>query len=294
MTDVRVVDVGDASLPAVKAFLSQYPETSLFLLSNIRAFGTRLGESMYSGNLKAIREDDTIRAVFCVTRGGSVLAQTGGSVEFVDLIVKGCIDERIPIRGVLGEWTVTSAIWQRFVAGGLRPTYESKEIAYRRNLASPEAPVLRSERTPGKSTPIVVRNLTDADHAEWLELSADFTREIGLPLQGSDAQRRAAFVRSAGLHHWWGAFVGDRLVSMAAITAMHAGYAQVGGVYTRPEHRRCGLNRAIMARLVRDARDDQQLDVLFLFTSEANLAARRLYESMGFERFGYFGLFYGE
>ena len=49
---IEVADVDEDSLPAAKAFLERYPETSLFMLSNIRAFGLRLGDSLYSGNLK--------------------------------------------------------------------------------------------------------------------------------------------------------------------------------------------------------------------------------------------------
>jgi predicted GNAT family acetyltransferase len=33
---------------------------------------------------------------------------------------------------------------------------------------------------------------------------------------------------------------------------------------------------------------------VFLFTGENNTAARTLYESAGFQRFGHFGLFFGE
>src|SRR4051812_30416355 len=71
-------DVCEQSLPAVTAFLERHAETSLFMLSNIRAFGTRLGESLYSCNLKALRQGEEVRGVFCLTRGGSLLAQTGG------------------------------------------------------------------------------------------------------------------------------------------------------------------------------------------------------------------------
>jgi ribosomal protein S18 acetylase RimI-like enzyme len=49
-----------------------------------------------------------------------------------------------------------------------------------------------------------------------------------------------------------------------------------------------------MITLMRDARSVHRLDRLFLFTGEENVAARRMYESLGFERFGYFGLFFGE
>ena len=49
-----------------------------------------------------------------------------------------------------------------------------------------------------------------------------------------------------------------------------------------------------MTAVMRDAHRLQRLERLFLFTGEENVAARRMYESLGFESFGYFGLFFGE
>ena len=283
---IEVADIGEQSLPAAKAFLEQYPETSLFLLSNIRAFGTRLGESLYSGNLKALRQDGELRGVFCLTRGGSLLAQTGGDARFVPIIVRACREERIPIRGVLGEWTVTKAVWDALCREGLKPTFESKEIMYRVDLRG-------SLPEPGARASMV-RLLRPHDHPQWERLTSDFLREVGLPLQGTEDQRRAGFVRSVGLDHWWGAFDETRLVSLIGITAMHDTIAQIGGVFTVPEHRRTGLSRDVMITLMRDSHLVQRLDRLFLFTGEENVAARKMYEALGFESFGHFGLFFGE
>ena len=97
-----------------------------------------------------------------------------------------------------------------------------------------------------------------------------------------------------GLDHWWGAFEGDRLVSLVGITAMHENIAQIGGVFTLPEHRRTGLSRDVMITLMRDSHFIQKIDRLFLFTGEENVAARGMYEALGFESFGHFGLFFGE
>ena len=104
----------------------------------------------------------------------------------------------------------------------------------------------------------------------------------------------ADVVRSVGLDHWWGAFDGARLVSLIGITAMHETIAQIGGVFTVPELRRTGLSRDVMVTLMRDAHLIQRLDRLFLFTGEENMAARKMYEALGFESFGHFGLFFGE
>jgi predicted GNAT family acetyltransferase len=282
-----MIDISDAELPAVKAFLERSPETSLFLLSSIRAFGTRLSESMYSGNLKGLKQGNDFAAVFCLTRGGSVLAQAPGRPELAGEIVRACEMEKIPIRSVLGEWNVSRAIWDVLCADGrVKETVASKELMYR--LAIDEA------RLDSPPTPLVVRMMGPADHDQWEQLSADFLKEVGLPTLGERDQRMAAFVRSSGLGHWWGGFEGERLVSMIGIIALHETTAQIGGVFTPAGVRRRGYSRAVLVRLLQDARKLHGLDRIFLFTDEGNVAARTLYESIGFTRFGYFGLFFGE
>ncbi len=282
-----MIDIADDDLPAVKAFLERSPETSLFLLSNIRAFGTRLSESMYSGNLKGLKEGTDFAAVFCVTRGGSLLAQALGRPDLASEIVRACRMEKIPIRGVLGEWNVSRAIWDVLSAdGSVRETVASKEVMYR--LTIDEA---RLGNTP---TPLIVRMMGPSDHDQWEQLSADFLKECGLPTLGERDQRMAAFIRSSGLGHWWGGFEDDRLVSMIGIIALHETTAQIGGVFTPAGMRRRGYSRAVLVQLLRDACQIHHLDRMFLFTGEENVAARTLYESMGFTRFGHFGLFFGE
>lgn len=289
MDDPRstVIDVSEDDLPAVKAFLERSPETSLFLLSNIRAFGTRLSESMYSGNLKALKQGDELTAVFCLTRGGSLLAQAEGRSDLAADIVTAIRKENIPIRGVLGEWAVSRAMWDVLRAeGSVRETVASKEVMYR--LKVDEA------RLDGATAPLTVRMMGPADHGQWEEMSADFLREVGLPTLGEREQRMAAFIRSSGLGHWWGGFDGDRLVSMIGIIALHETTAQLGGVFTPPHLRRRGYSRTVLAQLLEDSQKTHRLDRIFLFTGEGNTPARTLYESMGFERFGHFGLFFGE
>lgn len=281
------IDISDDELPAVKVLLERSPETSLFLLSNIRAFGTRLSESMYSGNLKGLKQGNDFAAVFCVTRGGSVLAEAPGRPDLAGEIVRACRMEKIPIRGVLGEWNVSRAIWDVLCAdGSVKETVASKELMYRL--------VIDEARVGSALTPLAVRMMGPADHDQWEQLSTDFLKEVGLPTLGERDQRMAAFVRSSGLGHWWGGFEGERLVSMIGIIALHGTTAQIGGVFTPADMRRRGYSRAVLARLLQDARQIHSLDRIFLFTVEENVPARTLYESIGFTRFGHFGLFFGE
>lgn len=283
---MNVVDVSEDDLPAVTAFLLRSPETSLFLLSNLRAFGHRLGPSLYSGDFKAIRDGDALVAVFCIARSGTIVLQTAGRRDAAPIIVHTVRNQEIPIRGVIGEWRAASAVWALLAAEDvIAETLASKEVLYRLSLDRPLPPV--------SDGPLIVRRLTLDDHDQWAALSVAFHEEMRLPVPGEREQRKASFARSTGLGHWWGGFEGTRLVSMTAIVALHERLAQIGGVYTVPERRRRGYNRAVMGTVVRDARLDD-LERLFLFTGETNVSARSLYESLGFEPFGHFGLFFGE
>lgn len=283
---MNIFDISEDDLPAVKAFLERWPETSLFLLSNIRAFGHRLGTGLYSGNFKGIREDNQLVAVFCLARSGGLLVQAGGRQDVARPIVDAARQEGLPIRGVLGEWHAASAVWTLFCADGVVvETMASKEVLYRLGLSGP-LPVL--------DCGITVRRLTPEDHDAWEPLSVAFQEEINVPLPGDRDQRKASFCRSADRGHWWGGFDGTRLVSIGAIIALHKPLAQIGAVFTVPERRRRGFTRAVMKTIVRDARLVHDLERLFLFTGENNTAARRLYEALGFESFGHFGLFFGQ
>ena len=280
-----IVDVTDADVLLATAFLERHPETSLLLLSTFRAFGTRLGDSLYSGNVKAIVEGGEIQAVWCLTRSGNLVAQAAGRADFAPAIVEACAEEPIAIRGVLGEWSVSEAIWTLACAAyGLTSTFVSKEASYRLELD----PHLAAAPGDGQ-----VRMLTGADYPQWDRLSLAFLDEQHLPAQGTPEQRQAAFMRSSGLGHWWGAFDEGRLRSLAGYVALYRSIAQIGGVFTPPEWRRAGLSRAVMTRVMRDSTVVHGLERLFLFTGEANVAARRLYESLGFEPFGHYGLFFG-
>ena len=141
---------------------------------------------------------------------------------------------------------------------------------------------------------IDVRMLGPEDSDQWEQLSADFLKAGGLPALGERDQRLAGFIRSSKLGHWWGAFENGRLVSMIGMIALHGQTAQIGGVFTPVDCRRRGYNRAVLTQVLEDSREVHKVSRIFLFTGENNLPARALYESTGFERFGHFGMFFGE
>ena len=111
-----------------------------------------------------------------------------------------------------------------------------------------------------------------------------------MPLNGTPDEREMLFRRSTGLQRWWGYFEGERLVSMACLTAVYKRLGQVGGVYTVPARRGFGFSRATMNALLSDSVQVRGLERLILFTGEHNEAARHIYKTLGFSTIGDFAL----
>lgn len=282
----RLGMVTEATVPAVRAFLELHAETSMFLLSSLATLGPVLGNDLNSGNYRYIEENGKICAVFCLSRRGNLLAQAGRRIDLAPIIVRACQDEPFSIQGVLGEWQLAEAIWQRLCADPLFvPTSVSKEFLYRLPLS---AYVLGAVTPPAHT-----RALAAQDFGDWEPLNTAYLIEEGLPAQGSSAQRQALFTADASAGRWWGAFSSQHLVTVAGLNAVYGSMGQVGGVFTAPECRRRGLARAVMMLLLQDSARRHRLRTMILFTGDRNNAARALYESLGFTQMGYFGLLFG-
>jgi ribosomal protein S18 acetylase RimI-like enzyme len=286
---IRNVDTAD--LERVRGFLEAHVETSLFLLSNLAIFGPRLGESWNSGNYQLAEEDGRIVAVFCLTRRGNLLVQAGGRADLAEAILEACESEPIEVCGVAGEWPVAAALWDLLLAD---PRFEpgqgsSKDVLYRLPLAS------EMSRAPSQRLPagVSVRPLDPCDFEQWEPLNTAYLAERHLPLPVVDAAHEAEFARRARARWWWGAFAGSELAATVALNAAYGRVGQVGGVYTRPADRKKGFARAAMRQLVEDCTEEHRFEKLILFTEEDNLPARRLYDSLGFEAVGAFGLLLG-
>lgn len=282
---MKISEVSDENIAEVQKFLDEHSETALFLASNLLTYGPRLRDAMNSGNFKCIRSDNEILGVFCLSRRGNLLAETGGRTDFARPILDTCEVESIPIQGVIGEWYLSAAIWNLMKdSKGFMEHYNTKEILYRLYLS------------PGHNIEIDqsnVRQLISSDFEQWIKLNTAFMDEEGMPVQGTIEQRRINFKENTQAGRWWGYFHNGQLIATVALNAVYKQIGQVGGVYTDPRWRRQGLSRAIMNVMIKDCMQIHKFQKLILFTGEKNKAARSLYESLGFVEIGSFGLFFG-
>ena len=81
-------------------------------------------------------------------------------------------------------------------------------------------------------------------------------------------------------------------MAKAGTNALTECWAQIGGVYTRPENRGQGLQKRLMAFLL--ARLSDQGRGACLFVKKSNASAGGLYRSLGFEERGDFTIVYGQ
>jgi predicted GNAT family acetyltransferase len=275
--------VTENELPRVRAFLERHVDSSLFLLGNLADHGLGLGPSMNSGNFKMIEESGQIVAVFCLTRRGNLLVQTGGRRDLHEPILAACAAETHPLKGVVGEFQGADSIWQELRKGtNFQPGFASKEPLYSRALDA-ELPA-RSQH--------VVRRVGLDDFARWDELMHAFLAEEGLPMQGTLEERRDGFRFMLEAGRGWVALDGADLVATATLNARVGSAGQLGGVFTVPERRRRGFSRAVLVELMHDTRARLGLTRLALFTGERSTPARTLYESLGFCQVGEFALFF--
>ena len=300
-------DVLDTDLMAVRQFLEAHRESSLFLLASLAAHGPRGGTHPFSGIFRLAEEDDTVVAVFCLTRVGNLLVQAAGRSYLAGDILAASAAEQPGVCGVVGEWATASAIWERLLADPeFRPARGAHEVVrdalYGRTLTDADlgtavdagpASAHRPRPRPSPSGGLVTRLLTVNDFPTWDVLNLAYMSELKLPNEVSAAQRKAEFESRAAAHRWWGLLEGGDLVAIAGLNAVYGSLGQVGGVYTRPEFRRRGLSVSLMRRLLVDCRRLHRFDRLTLFTGEDNVGARRVYELVGFEYLGAYGLLLG-
>lgn len=271
---------------AATAFLKHYEDTCQFLIGNLLQYGHILIEHPNSGNYYVIVDDASeIHGVFCLPRRGNVLSQTDYKEDYSDLILDTLAQEPIKITGSIGDWRIAEPLWR-----GIRKRYPhihdefvSKEILY-----SLDAKDFPREKSPQ------VRFLKDTDFTQWAPMRLAFIEESGMRNDLSNEELHRLFVANCVDKRWWGYFEGEKLVSMAALNSSSKEVGQVGGVYTLPPFRSLGLSKITMRHLLSDCKDIHSHRKSILFTDEKNLPAQKVYESLGYRRIGFYGIFFAK
>lgn len=219
-------------------FLQKSEDYSLFLLSNQETYGLELSNGLYSGNYKILRERDEILAAFCLTRKGTLLIQSTENNKIIfESILLACMDEKISISGVVGEWEFSHSFWlflkeQKIIQ---KETYVSREVLYSVNLNA-----FAYLREPD------ARLLNSADFDAWVQLREAYVKEMGFPAN-SVKEMHEEFMTKVASQITWGLFLGGKLAAIADLNARFFDLGQLGGVYTVPALRNSGLSTRLVA-----------------------------------------------
>jgi RimJ/RimL family protein N-acetyltransferase len=264
-----------------RAYLESHYATSMFLLGNLSDRGASLTEHPNSGNFKTLSREEKTIGVFCLTRRGNLLLTVEPGPGVNEAIWRACAAEKIELKGVLGELESAASFRDFARARGamVECSFSSEEILYQ----------LKS--IPVFPRDLRVRLLRPEDFLQWLPIRRAYQLEEGVKLDLSEQQLKEIFLRYSGMNEYWGLFLEGRLVATAALNARALDIGQVGGVYTVPDLRGQGLSKAVMRALLRDSAELHGISRMILFTGEKNIPAQRVYEGLGFERIGKFGIF---
>jgi|GEM_PF-270460 len=282
---LEVEKISSSNQDEMIAFLKRHENYSLFLLGNFENYGVMLSEAPYSGNFKLIRSSNEIVAVFCLAKKGSLLIQSIIREAVFDLVLTSCIEEGIPLTGLVGDWEFCHIFWQFLKDKKViqKETFTSKEILYQVDLSK-----ISSLPQPN------VRLLTDDDYSQWKPLRLDYLVEEGFPNDLNDEQLLEIFIDKCRKKIIWGFFLKGQLVSIADLNAKALDMGQLGGVYTHPNFRKKGYSKSVILKLLSDIKDIHGMRKLIIFTGENNLPAQKLYESIGVYQVGNFALLFGK
>jgi predicted GNAT family acetyltransferase len=121
---------------------------------------------------------------------------------------------------------------------------------------------------------------------------ADWEQQVALALAGEEASTGRAFVLAKaaaqrsltrrGIGEWWGAFVGDRLLSSMGLFAASPGLARFQDVKTHPDARGQGLAGSLVHEVSRFGFDELGVETLVM-VADPDYVAIRIYRSVGFE-----------
>ena len=271
------------------SFLKSRYETSMFLLGNRETTGTTLGDHPNSANFKLLMAGNVVVAVFALSRRGNLLVSVDDkdvSPELIGAIVEASRTEGMPFKGVIGPWAGASAVHAELKKEKLLgdATFSSQELLYRLEFTSQKKVAAREPRC---------RLFTLEDYESWKPLRFAYMAEEGLKQDLTEDQLRMSFDTMVKGKAAWGYFdSSSRLVAMVGLNAKALDIGQVGGVFTVPEKRRQGLSRAAMITMMEDCRLIHGIQRMILFTGQKSFAAQGLYESLGYQRIGYFGLIF--
>ncbi|NRA68203.1 MAG: GNAT family N-acetyltransferase [Pseudobacteriovorax sp.] len=278
---IKIEAVTAKSASETMDFLRRYADQAQFLLSNLANFGFRCGDHLNSSDYFILRDqNDCITTVFSHGNRKNILYQSTQAID-PNIILDFCKETQRVVGGFIGDWTGIEPLYHTYCKRNpdYQPSYVSKEILYDRNLI-PEGEI-RDES---------VRLLTKDDFQAWTPLQQGFLQDTGIQEIISEDERRRLFESMVKENCWWGLWSADELLAVASLNGKFETRGQLGGVYTKREHRSRGLSKRLIRHILADCIEIHGHTRNILFTGESNIPARKVYEGLGYGTIGHYAI----
>ncbi|MEE8557285.1 MAG: GNAT family N-acetyltransferase [Myxococcota bacterium] len=263
--------LGQGDTPDALALLRPRPIHNVFLEYVVRsgALGSLPGFTGYFAG-------KTLEGIVLVAPGGGVAVSSSG-VEPPRALGEAIARQPIPARHIVGPEEFTVPFFHGYAPSGASPIWERREPVY----------VVTAETLCSDgSVPLVPAEKDDLE--PLVRNSAEQYREdLHDDRFASDPEGfRERHRRDVGQRRWWILRENGDVVFQVHVGPENDRVVQIGGVFTVPERRNSGVATAGVASIARELLTHRP--AVSLFCDEANGAARRVYERVGFEaRFHY-------
>jgi predicted GNAT family acetyltransferase len=280
----RTAILGPDDEPALRRFLHERLEHSMFLLSNLREAGLGLHGHRRSGTYVGAFEDEALVGVACHHDMGNVIVN---APQHAAAVARAAVQASgRALAGVVGPGPEVDAIASAVgLPVGSAAKFDDAEGLYRLALAHLRVPSdLREGRVSGR--PLEPGDLDRV--TQWMiRYQIETLGEVEDAALGERVRAglEAALERGSN----WVLERDGELVSHTAFNAQLPEAVQVGGVWTPHALRGHGYARCAVASHLLAAREAGATTAL-LFTGDANVPARRAYAALGFEVIGQYRL----
>jgi len=266
-------DVTDADREALVDFMFAHAPIMMFPLTNLTRYGLR-GTHPRAITAWIAKVDGVITDVISISQEGTVFpCCASGDWRAAAAVLSGRT-----IKGFVGDGDQVTAL--RAAMGMTAPAdLDAIEPAYCLSLAKIRAP---------DTTSLTLHQLDRAPHDLIVKWRTDYEIETlqGKPQKAAEgAERRIRDFKTVDSHRVL--FHGDIPVAMTGFNAVLPEIVQVGGVYTPPDFRGRGYAKAAVALHLKEVAVDGVTEAVL---SAATIKAAHVYETLGFERTGDFGL----
>lgn len=262
-------------------FLNHYPETSMFMRSNLRAAGLTYSGKNFEGEYIGYKTD-TLEGVIVHYWNGNVMMQAPDKnvlQALCEQFIKQCTR---PVAGVLGDDHQAQFVIHTLDLNNEYFAVNYSEKLYQLKISNMSIPVI-----PADATLLEARKCDESVLYSWFE--GYYIEALGADPKNKNfpEQIHQAVTETKEGQNRWILTVNREPVSLCGFNSELPDMVQLGPVWTPPEFRNKGYARQIVALCLQQAMA-LGVNTALLFTN--NPPACRAYEAIGFKHIGAYRL----